>query len=57
MNQLFAADNRISRALLEASPAGLAFFRIDIEGDELFAGKRRTAFLLDVGLILIPEVA
>ena len=57
VNQFFAADNRVGRAFFKARPASLAFCRVNIEGDKLFAGERRTAFLLNVGLIFISEVA
>ena len=57
MDLVLAAFNRLGRAFLEATHTGLALVRIDIVRDQLLAGIGRAPLLLDVRLILIPEVA
>ena len=57
MDLFLAAVNRLDRALPKADHTGLALIRVNMVRDQLFAGQRRASLLLDVGLILISEIA
>ena len=57
MDPVFAAYNRLGRALFKASHTGLALIRVNMVRDQLFAGQSRAPLLLDVRLILISEVS
>jgi hypothetical protein len=46
----------ILRALFNASIAARALIIIDTEGDKLLTYAGRTPLILDVGIILIPEI-
>ncbi len=57
MDFFLAAVNRIGRALPEADHAGPALTRVNMVRDQFLAGQGRALLFLDVGFVLISEIA
>ena len=57
MDLFLVTIDRLRRALPQANQTGLALIRLDEVRDQLLAAQRRAPLLMDVGLVLVPEVA